>query len=540
MKLLLFFIKQFRRPLFIAIFISLLSGGANTLLVALISRRINQPGTITPLFLGGFAGILLFSLAADLLAKRLLISLTASTSNLLRIQLSQQILQKPYERIERIGASRLQALLTEDITAISQAMNALPSIAVSMATALGCTAYLGWLSPVTLAGLSLMAIPMILGYRLLHHRAVHQSRLVLQTRNLLFAHYRSLIEGVKELMLHQERQRAFLFSLLYPTATVLSQQQILARTWQQAAQSWSQSIYLFFILALFAVANLFQLNPALMTTYAIVTLYVKSSVLIVLQMLTFWSEANVAFGQVEALGFTFALQPAIDKPSKVSSQQAAPIQLELKTTRYRYQHENQERSFELGPIDLTLKSGEIVFIVGGNGSGKTTLIKLLTGLYKAESGEIFLNSHTVHEDELLLYRQNFSVIFADFFLFDQLLGIEEWQIDEQAVHYLKALQLDHKVRIDGHRLSTTNLSHGQRKRLALLTAYLEDRPVYVFDEWAASQDPEFREVFYRQLLPELKQRGKLVIVISHDDHYFDVADRVIKLDFGRIVEDETS
>ena len=80
--------------------------------------------------------------------------------------------------------------------------------------------------------------------------------------------------------------------------------------------------------------------------------------------------------------------------------------------------------------------------------------------------------------------------------------------------------------------STTHLSHGQRQRLALLGAYLEDRPIYVFDEWAANQEPQFRNIFYRQILPELKARGKLAVVISHDDRYFDVADRLIRLTSG--------
>ncbi len=120
------------------------------------------------------------------------------------------------------------------------------------------------------------------------------------------------------------------------------------------------------------------------------------------------------------------------------------------------------------------------------------------------------------------------------YLFEQFLGLDLSHMDDRAREYLTRLQLDHKVKITDNQLSTIDLSHGQRKRLALQTAYLEDRPIYIFDEWAASQDPEFREVFYRQLLPELRRRGKLVIVISHDDHYFDVADRLIKLDFGQI------
>ncbi len=131
------------------------------------------------------------------------------------------------------------------------------------------------------------------------------------------------------------------------------------------------------------------------------------------------------------------------------------------------------------------------------------------------------------------YRQQFSVIFYDFYLFDRLVGIDTNQ--QQIQNYLALLEIDHKVKIKDGVLSTTNLSQGQRKRLALLTAYLEDRPIYIFDEWASDQDPVFKQVFYQKLLPELKSRGKTVIAVSHDDRYFSSGDRLIKLDYGRIV-----
>jgi putative ATP-binding cassette transporter len=199
-----------------------------------------------------------------------------------------------------------------------------------------------------------------------------------------------------------------------------------------------------------------------------------------------------------------------------------------------YWGEGDDR-FLLGPIDLRLRRGELVFLVGGNGSGKTTLAKLLVGLYAPAAGEVRLNGRPVGDNEREHYRQMFSAIFADGHLFDRLLGMKLAQLaDAQA--YLALLQLGHKVRTEGGQLSTTELSHGQRKRLALLTAYLEDRPVYVFDEWAADQDPGFKDVFYTRLLPELKGRGKAVLVISHDERYFHVADRVVRLDSGTLQE----
>jgi putative ATP-binding cassette transporter len=184
-----------------------------------------------------------------------------------------------------------------------------------------------------------------------------------------------------------------------------------------------------------------------------------------------------------------------------------------------------------------VRPGELLFLVGGNGSGKTTLAKLLTGLYAPEAGEVRLDGAPVTDATRDRYRELWTVVFSDAFVFDRLLGAVAPDLDARAREYLVRLQLDHKVTVSGGVLSTTELSQGQRKRLALLAAYLDDRPIYLFDEWASDQDPLFKEVFYRQLLPELKGRGKAVVVISHDDRYYDVADRVVKLENGRVVSD---
>ena len=184
-------------------------------------------------------------------------------------------------------------------------------------------------------------------------------------------------------------------------------------------------------------------------------------------------------------------------------------------------------------MDLTFEPGRITFIVGGNGSGKSTLAKLITGLYAPASGFLVLNGEKIDHDNVEWFRQNCSAIFTDFHLFDDYLGFDRPGIDDEVRHYLHELQIAHKVTVQDGRLSTVALSQGQRKRLALLTALLEDRQIYLFDEWAADQEPRFREVFYKELLPGLKRRGKTVIVITHDDRYFDCADQLVKLDFGQ-------
>ncbi|TRU44809.1 MAG: ATP-binding cassette domain-containing protein [Microcystis aeruginosa Ma_QC_Ca_00000000_S207] len=199
-----------------------------------------------------------------------------------------------------------------------------------------------------------------------------------------------------------------------------------------------------------------------------------------------------------------------------------------------------EKGFLLGPISFSWQPGELIFIIGGNGSGKSTLAKLITGLYPPLSGAIYLNGKRITQDNVEWYRQHFSAIFYDFYLFDSFLGFDRPNLDQEVENYLMQLQLAHKVTVKNGVLSTTELSQGQRKRLALLTAYLEDRPIYVFDEWAADQEPRFRELFYKQILLQLKERGKIVIVISHDERYFHLADHIIKLDYGAVESEQTA
>jgi putative ATP-binding cassette transporter len=208
------------------------------------------------------------------------------------------------------------------------------------------------------------------------------------------------------------------------------------------------------------------------------------------------------------------------------------MQLVLRDVEHVFDDISDDSRFTLGPIDLSVDEGEVLFIVGGNGSGKTTLAMLLLGLYEPSRGSIELNGVRVDRSNLDAYRRHFSAVFADFYLFEHLLGSDQPHVVVQATHYLDQLGMAHKVRIEDGRFSTIDLSTGQRKRLALVSAYVEDRPIYLFDEWAADQDPAFKRVFYTELLPELKQRGKTVIVITHDDAYFSCADRVVKLRDG--------
>ncbi|HEY9262165.1 ATP-binding cassette domain-containing protein, partial [Chitinophaga sp.] len=204
--------------------------------------------------------------------------------------------------------------------------------------------------------------------------------------------------------------------------------------------------------------------------------------------------------------------------------------LELIDVEYKYTEEAGK--FSIGPINCSFNSGEVIFITGGNGSGKSTLAKLICGLYAPAAGEIKLDGKVV---DALHLNEMCAAIYSDYHIFEKLYGIDHHQKEQLIADRMEILQLIGKTAVnnDGS-FSTIRLSTGQRKRIALLVSYLENKPIYMFDEWAADQDPEFKSFFYEELLPELKLQGKCVIVISHDNHYFHVATRMIKMEAGRL------
>jgi putative ATP-binding cassette transporter len=213
--------------------------------------------------------------------------------------------------------------------------------------------------------------------------------------------------------------------------------------------------------------------------------------------------------------------------------------INVKDLEYVYSTMESGLGFQLGPIDLTINRGEVTFLVGGNGSGKTTLAKLLSLHYFADKGHIYFDNETVNANNRNGCRQNISAIYSDFYLFPKLYGLSDAELDIRAAENLKKLGLEGKVSIKNGIFSTTNLSDGQKKRLALLVSFLEDRSIYIFDEWAADQDPEFKEIFYYNILPELKEKNKIVIVVTHDDRYFHLADKLVKLESGKVLKEET-
>jgi putative ATP-binding cassette transporter len=518
----------------LAVLTGILGGLASAALMAVINSTLNS-GARDHSSLGAFLGLIVLVLVAGLASRILMSLLSEQTTYDLRIKLCRQVAATPLRRLEQIGESRIVATLTQDVINLTNAQVNFPAACINCAIIFGCLAYLGWLAPVVLAVVVVFLGLAVLSVTLPEKYASGQMRRARIEWDKLVTHFHSLLRGIKELQLHDGRRRSFLDGPLAETADRYRQRNVKSINIYAMTNSWGQVLYFLLIgILLYGFRSLGQTDSKVLIGYTLTTLYIRGPLVALLDLLPMLSRGRVSLKRVEDLGFSLA-------PAAASLSEPAPApfrQIELAGIVHSYFSERDEREFTLGPIDLTLRPGELLFLVGGNGSGKTTLAKVLTGLYTPTRGEIRIDGVKVDPAEADSYRQHFSAVFSDFHLFDALLGLRPiaGNFDRTVRGYLVRLQLDHKVQVTNGVLSTTNLSQGQRKRLALLTAYLEDRPVYVFDEWAADQDPEFREFFYRTLLPELKARSKAILVISHDDRYFDLADRLVKLDYGKVVE----
>jgi putative ATP-binding cassette transporter len=521
-------------------------GAAGIALIALIQRELTRESSAPGMLAWAFFGLCLASAAARVVAQVAMVRLGQGAIAQLSMHLVRHTLVLRLQAFERLDSSALLAALTEDIGLIAQAMVGIPHLCINVPIVIGCLLYTGWLAPRLLAcGIAFAAVA-IAAYVLVSARGMNALRQARARQAALVGHFRTLIGGFRELKLHRGRREAYLSQALEPTLASVRGAMIHGLAYFAVAESWGQVAFFGFIgFLLFAAPALEPITRPTLVSAVLVVLYLMTPLDIILTWVPVLGRARVSLQRVQALIPTLVRQ----RDHEPGDDWLIPIQrpafreaICLERVTFLYHNDHDDQGFLLGPVDLTLHPGELVILAGGNGSGKTTLVKLVTGLYRPESGVVRLDGRVIGEGDRAAYRQLFSVVFADGHLFPDLLGVgnDPQEVEAMARAGLERLGLAAQVSVREQTFSTLDLSQGQRRRLALLGAWLEDRPVCVFDEWAANQDPSFKQVFYSQLLPEMRSAGKALLVISHDEGYFDVADRVLRLQDGRLVDVERS
>lgn len=538
MELIAFLLRSARGKVLGVVLASIVNGVLSAATIAIVHRALSPDSIGVGMLAAAFVGVVLAKAASQFVAQMLLVQFAQDVVLRMCRELCDRVLAAPLERLERLGSARLLATLNDDVVVVSAAVHAVPTLTTNSAVLVGCSAYLLWLSwPVFLLCV-LMVLIGVAGYRLLLGRAHVALQTAREGRDRLFGAFRALIEGIKELKLHRARRDDFVRHDLEETTALLRDQGVVAIRQYMIADVWCQLLFFGLVgMLLFGAPVLAAMSTETLTGYVFATLYMMTPVWTLVGSVPVFMRGKVSLAKIAELGSGLE-EGASDAQVLASTPPQGPLRIETDALSYVYPATvDGDIGFALGPLDLTLASGEVVFVTGGNGSGKSTLVRLLSGLYLPTSGQLRLNGNLIDASNRAHYREHFTVVFADFHLFERLHGLESHQRSDQVASYLALLGIERKVQVRDGKFSTTALSSGQRRRLALLVAYLEDRPVYVFDEWAADQDPAYKETFYLRLLPELKARGKCVIVITHDDRYFSLGDRVLKLDAGKIVEE---
>ncbi|QTL04747.1 cyclic peptide export ABC transporter [Aquabacter sp. L1I39] len=521
-------IAPFRTRMALAALAGLVGGAAMAGVLAAVNAALADPTSFAnlALVLGLGGAALAGTLAADLTSTLVGQKLVAE----LRTHLARLILGAPLRELEQFRGHRLIPILVSDIAIMSEMASVLPPLAVALVVVAGCLAYLALLSPL-LFGLTFLVL--VIGVVLQLWARVRGVRLYVAARDAeddLHRHFRTLVEGAKELQLHRGRRQRLLSDGFVATAEHIRALQARAMVILIACRTLGSGLLILLVALVVGLAAHAGGDPGGAETargFVLVLLFMKGPLDQLLNHLPAAGRAHIAWSRIRGVARRFG---ALQGPKETARRTTLEPLRELRLEGVAFQHADAGGGFQLGPLDLSIRAGETVFVAGANGAGKTTLIKLLLGLYVPGAGHVLWNGQPVREGNRDDYRQMFAAVLSDHFLFD---GPAEGGAG-RALGLLDRLGLAHKVTLEGTQWSTLDLSTGQRKRLALVDAWLQDRPVMVFDEWAADQDPAFRRLFYEEILPELKLAGRTLIVISHDDRYFAAADRLLMLEGGQL------
>lgn len=482
------------------------------------------------------AGVLVYTVAQRMLAA-FLAHQSEEAQSRIRLDLLAHLQRLEHASFERSNEAELRTLVTHDALTVTQFWPTFVSLLVSSFTVLLCVGYLAWVS---LWQLLAVALGLAVTFALYAAETANLPRLLRHARDA-YAHLgeavSEMLHGAKELKLDRSRRVADFWPMLRALSHAYRDKSAAARRKGMMAGATGSAT---FFLLIGAAACLPQLLVGTAehasTQLVIVMLYLSGPINRIVLNLPAYGAAATAARRIR--GAQVSLANSSEAPIAAHARDSI-LERDWKTLRfnaveYDFPATGERADTTFGPVSFALRRGEITFIVGPNGAGKSTVGKLLTGLYRPARGRIELDGRDVATCSRDDYRQLFCAVFSDFHLFDGLLRADHSQ--ERFARLVEDFRLPRDVLSNRSRTVTNRLSDGQRRRLALLMAFLEDKPIYFFDEWASDQDPEFRAYFYHDVMQRLRASGKTVVAITHDDAYFGAADRIVRIDARKTVD----
>ena len=456
----------------------------------------------------------------------------------IRLRVMDHIRRSELLSLEAIGRSRIVAAITSDTAILTQASNMLCFSIQGAVLVFFVAIYVAFLSLAAIVTTIVIIGVAGIIFHYKNRRLAAEKQKSAEWEGRLFDRLTDFLDGFKEVRLNSARSMD-----LFEDASEVSRTAANIKINSQAETFklivTSQISMYVLIGAVVFVAPQFSesLGGLTLTKTTTALMFIVGACFGLVQSIPILLNANAAADRIEQLEIELQATASafdVEGPAVPSRFDA----IEMTGIQFRYVDKFSEATFKIGPIDFNLHPGELVFITGGNGSGKSTFLRVLSGLYPADSGQIRLNGQLISDETRDRYRSLMSAIFFDYHLFHKLYGVPDPDPGD-VDRLLRQFRLDTKTGLTKGEFRTLDLSGGQRRRLALIVSLLEKRPILLLDEWTAEQDPEFRRKFYDELLPELMRAGATVVVITHDDRYLDelhLPARRIRMDEGRIVE----
>ncbi|WP_106605149.1 cyclic peptide export ABC transporter [Chitinophaga ginsengisoli] len=517
------------------IFYTVISGIVNAVLLSVLNAAANSAGEgevqVKYLLLFAIALTIFYITKRYILRKSVIIVENAVYS--LRLRILEKLRRCELSPMESIGKDEIFTRVSNDTNFISQSAAVIINAFQALVLVTFALIYIGFLSFTAFAA-TIVILVIAISYFLRRQNDINRElREANKNEAAFYDHIENLIEGFKEIKINHLKNEQ-LFTDVRQTADY--GKEVKTSSGLRFAVGYMFSEMVFYLL----LASIIFLLPQFQTLYTGTLTRLTASILFVIGPLEnivttipLFAKAIQATQNIDHLEQKISSYAENDTPK---SHPALPPfeEIKLENVVYDYMDEERQSSFTLGPINFTLKKGSLICVIGGNGSGKSTFLKVLTSLYHPASGRILVNGTELRNFDKEDYRFWFSTIFTDFHLFPKIYGIPNLNADK-VNEYINLMGLSHKTHFNGTNFSNVRLSTGQRKRLALICTLLEDKPIMILDEVTADQDPGFKKFFYTEVLPSFRLKGKTVIMVSHDDKYTEQFDKVIEMEYGKII-----
>lgn len=519
----------------LAVVAGIVTGVATIAMIAIITKSVDSEDGGLRLAL--FVGAAVLVLVSGALASNALVRVTQRSTDRLRAKVVDDFLAMPMRSFEKYGSARALAVLTDDLTAVGQAVQSLPLLLINSVVVTCSLIYVGVLSVPALIVLIVAGVLGALAYAWANGRAGVHMRRAREAQDDMQASYAALTLGMKDLKLSRKLRTGVVGDELRSHSSRYADSVVRGSTVSLVTGYWGQMLFLACVGAIVFAGGWLDIQSSDQYAVALAVLYINTPLVTVLNIAPVLTRASVALERILDVG-KYGVSDETARTESSDEARAATVPDEPRSVIHdvtldnvTFRYEGNDETFGVGPVTQSFARGTVTFLIGGNGSGKSTIGKVLAGLYPPESGTLEVDGVALGNRERVEYRERVSACFADSYLFGRL-DAGRPEVAQRAKRWLTELALDEHVRLVGDRFEYEGLSTGQSKRLALVEILADPRDVVILDEWAAEQDPELRARFYTEILPELRDDGRIVVVVTHDDRFFHTSDAGVKLERG--------